>query len=59
MLQRCYPGSKYKQNRDSVTRLDVENRQIVSDLVKIMIHYTATAAAIMHNKVAYFNILQF
>ena len=34
MLQRCYPGLKYKQNTDSVARLDLEKCQNVPDLVK-------------------------
>ena len=61
MLQRCYPGSsKYKQNRDSVTRLEIENRQNVSDLAKI-IHVCSNHAHMYKTSfhVAYFNILQF
>ena len=36
MLQRCYPGLKYKQNTDSVARLDLEKCQNVPDLAKDM-----------------------
>ena len=61
MLQRCYPGSsKYKQNTDSVTRLERENSQNVSDLAKI-IHVCSNHAHMYKTSfhVAYFNILQF
>ena len=49
MLQRCYPGLKYKQNADSVARLDLEKCQNVPDLVKDH-PYAAlhTPATIMH-----------
>ena len=62
MLQRCYPGLKYKQNTDSVARLDLEKCQNVPDLVKDHPYALHTPATIMHHKgcllVQHFTILE-